>query len=241
MAGNSVQGLVVVRVIRLGRIFRLFKFSKYNRSLYLVTGALKNSINELKVMGFLIAIVVIVFASAMYFAELSAECQTKDGIVYFYEEGKPVCHEIEDGTATVYEKAFFQSIPDAMWWCIVTITTVGYGDTYPRTTAGRAVACVAMFIGIVIIAFPITVIGTNFNEIWGDMKEELRLKKLQMEKEKTPINPTLATMLQDLENVQNDLEVQLALANDKLTKYKKSSAHLVDEIIKLEAGLQAKS
>lgn len=69
----------------------------------------------------------------------------------------------------------FQSIPDTFWWCIETITTVGYGDIYPVTWLGKIVASVAMCIGILVIAFPITLFGIHFSEIW-----RYQLRKVQM-------------------------------------------------------------
>jgi len=58
----------------------------------------------------------------------------------------------------------FESIPAAMWWAIVTLTTVGYGDTYPLTGAGRAVAGFVMLLGIGIVALPAGLIASGFNE-----------------------------------------------------------------------------
>jgi voltage-gated potassium channel len=46
------------------------------------------------------------------------------------------------------EGAYIQSFPDALWWAVVTITTVGYGDVVPITAAGRAVAIILMIGGI---------------------------------------------------------------------------------------------
>lgn len=47
--------------------------------------------------------------------------------------------------------AVIQTFPDALWWAATTVTTVGYGDTYPTTGAGRAVAAVLMFAGIALL------------------------------------------------------------------------------------------
>ena len=58
----------------------------------------------------------------------------------------------------------FGSIPDAMWWAVVTLTTVGYGDVVPVTLAGRLVASVTMMMGLMMIALPIGIVATAFTE-----------------------------------------------------------------------------
>jgi voltage-gated potassium channel len=58
----------------------------------------------------------------------------------------------------------FGTIPDAMWWAIVTLGTVGYGDVVPITPFGRLVATFTIFSGIVVLALPIGIIATAFAE-----------------------------------------------------------------------------
>jgi voltage-gated potassium channel len=58
----------------------------------------------------------------------------------------------------------FGTIPDAMWWAVVTLTTVGYGDATPVTLAGRLVASVTMFMGLMMIALPVGIVATAFAE-----------------------------------------------------------------------------
>ncbi len=66
--------------------------------------------------------------------------------------------------ATQPEK--FGTIPDAMWWAIVTLGTIGYGDAVPMTVAGRLVAGLTIFVGLLMVALPVGIVATAFaNEV----------------------------------------------------------------------------
>lgn len=59
----------------------------------------------------------------------------------------------------------FGSIPEAMWWAVATVTTVGYGDVVPVTTAGRIVGAVTMIAGLLMLALPAGIVATAFANI----------------------------------------------------------------------------
>lgn len=65
---------------------------------------------------------------------------------------------------THLEESPFSSVLHGMYWSIVTSTTVGYGDIYPTTWGGRVFACACTFLGIVVIALPVTVLGNHFDK-----------------------------------------------------------------------------
>jgi len=70
----------------------------------------------------------------------------------------------------------FGTIPAAFWWALTTMTTVGYGDCYPITVPGKIVSAVLMFTGVITLALPITVLGSNFTkmvELYEDYAAEL--------------------------------------------------------------------
>jgi voltage-gated potassium channel len=56
----------------------------------------------------------------------------------------------------------FGSIPQAMWWAVVTLTTVGYGDAVPVTLIGRIIAGLTMLMGLMMLALPIGIISQAF-------------------------------------------------------------------------------
>ena len=58
----------------------------------------------------------------------------------------------------------FGTIPDAMWWAIVTLGTIGYGDVVPVTPLGRVIAGFAIFGGLIMIALPVGIIATAVSD-----------------------------------------------------------------------------
>jgi voltage-gated potassium channel len=59
----------------------------------------------------------------------------------------------------------FGTIPDAMWWSVATVTTVGYGDVVPTTTAGRIIGALTMVSGLLMLALPAGIVATSFANI----------------------------------------------------------------------------
>ena len=81
------------------------------------------------------------------------------------------------GAAIPEEKRFYTSIPEAMWWCMVTLTTTGYGDLYPVTVGGRLIAAVTMLMGLVLFGMLMNIVGKTlmvmlFGEPVGHEKED---------------------------------------------------------------------
>ncbi len=81
------------------------------------------------------------------------------GIYYFEHETQP-------------DK--FASIFDSLWWSIVTLTTVGYGDVYPITVGGRLFTFMILLIGLGIVAIPTGIISSSLTKVFDERREELK-------------------------------------------------------------------
>ncbi|XP_046583010.1 potassium voltage-gated channel protein egl-36-like isoform X1 [Haliotis rubra] len=71
----------------------------------------------------------------------------------------------------------FESIPLAIWWALVTMTTVGYGDMYPTTTCGYAVGSVCALFGVLALTLPVAVIATHFSDYYTVNQWRSKAKK----------------------------------------------------------------
>ncbi|QJB55161.1 ion transporter [Pseudodesulfovibrio sp. zrk46] len=133
--------LIFLRAIRLMRLLRVLKLGRYSDAVQVFFTVVRLKKEQLAVAGFGLAILLIIASSLMY---------------YFEHEAQP---------------AIFGSIPHAMWWAIITLTTVGYGDAYPVTGMGRFLASVIALLGIGMFALPAGILSAGFVE-YGHMKEK---------------------------------------------------------------------
>jgi voltage-gated potassium channel len=128
--------LRMLRILRLMRFFRLFRLTAYMKSAHMISNVFKKRINELALSLVLVIFLIIIASSAVYFAE----------------------HQ------HVENKTKFTSIPATIWWAVVTLTTTGYGDMYPMTYVGKAMAMVIMLTGVAFFALPAGIITAGFLE-----------------------------------------------------------------------------
>ncbi|KAL1921522.1 uncharacterized protein VTP21DRAFT_11238 [Calcarisporiella thermophila] len=68
----------------------------------------------------------------------------------------------------------YQSIIHSFYWCVVTVTTTGYGDHVPFTPVGRLIASITMFCGVMMFALPTSIIGSNFIQEWQAYTQQIQ-------------------------------------------------------------------
>ena len=101
--------------------------------------------------------------------ESAEAANTTTATAVYFNRLEPNVESIEATCTKVVEQTPFQSILHSIWWAVATMGTVGYGDLTPRTVAGWVLASAAQMLGILVIALPITVIGSNFSAIYSSI------------------------------------------------------------------------
>ncbi len=125
---------LVLRFFRVLRMLRLAKLGRTSRAWTMIREVISSKRHEFALILGMLMVAIIVSGSLLYWAEGDAQ------------------------------PAKFGSIPRAMWWAIVTLTTVGYGDAYPVTDLGKIFAGVIAVFGIMLIALPAGLFAASFTE-----------------------------------------------------------------------------
>lgn len=132
-----------LRYLRLLRLLRLLKLTHYFRGLAVFVTVVQAEIRTLMSGIFTILVLVVIAAALMY---------------AFEHEAQP---------------RVFATIGDSLWWAVMTMTTVGYGDITPVTAAGRVLATVIMLLGVGIVALPAGVLAARFAEELQARRDQL--------------------------------------------------------------------
>jgi len=131
-----------VRVLRLFRLFRIFRFGEFSRAFVLINDVVTMKKEEL-ILSFMLLVLVLILSSS---------------IMFILEQDAP-------GTK-------YTSIPASMWWGMMTITTIGYGDVYPETAGGKIFGCFVAAVGICTFALPVGILGSGFS-VLAEKKNDL--------------------------------------------------------------------
>ena len=135
--------LRAVRAFRLLRLLRLFKLARYNRALGRLGRAFWIAREEMILYLFLTVILLYLSAVGIYYFEHPAQPET------------------------------FKSIAHSLWWALITLTTVGYGDIYPVTLGGRIFTFFVLMTGLGIVAIPAGLIASAMSQVRREEREEI--------------------------------------------------------------------
>ena len=124
--------LLLLRIFRSLRLLRLFKLARYSQAMNVLTAVLRREGRVLTVVFAIMGMILVLAAWGMYTLERSVQPEA------------------------------FGSIPAALWWAVVSLTTVGYGDVVPMTNGGRMFAGLVSLIGIGMISLPAGIMASGF-------------------------------------------------------------------------------
>jgi potassium voltage-gated channel Shaw-related subfamily C protein 1 len=149
MLSKLKQESDVLEFFSIIRILRLCKLTRHSSGLKILIHTFKASAKELILLVFFLILGIVIFAALIFYAERIQYNPDND----------------------------FTSIPVGLWWAIVTMTTVGYGDMVPKTYVGMFVGALCALTGVLTIALPVPVIVSNFAMFYSHTQARSKLPK----------------------------------------------------------------
>lgn len=146
---SHLENADILEFFSIIRIMRLFKLTRHSSGLKILMQTFRASAKELTLLVFFLVLGIVIFASLVYYAERIQANPHND----------------------------FNSIPLGLWWALVTMTTVGYGDMAPKTYVGMFVGALCALAGVLTIALPVPVIVSNFAMYYSHTQARAKLPK----------------------------------------------------------------
>jgi voltage-gated potassium channel len=134
----------LLRLARLMRILQLARLGRLSNSIALIATAIQQRSLELWLSLGMAIVVVVISSTCLYMLEADLQPEA------------------------------FGSIPRAMWWSVITLTTVGYGDIYPHTPLGKVFSAITAVSGVALVAMPAGILAAAFSDV---LAERRRLEK----------------------------------------------------------------
>ncbi|XP_067672523.1 potassium voltage-gated channel protein Shaw-like [Haliotis asinina] len=158
---HAQVGHTVMRALFCLNILRVFHIGKTSKGVKLLLFTLSASMEAFGLLLVSMTMAVVIFATLVYFAEVSTNSDA------------------------------FENIPIAVWWAVVTMTTVGYGDYYPQSWTGYIVGIMCALSGILLLALPIAIIASNFNTFYSNLSSaEQRVRRKRLLQSEGPMDDT---------------------------------------------------
>ena len=132
-----------LRFLRILRLFRILKLTRYFASLRILLVVISKEKGSFQAVIFILIIMIVTASSGIYLVENHAQPEE------------------------------FESIPKAMWWAVVTLTTVGYGDVTPITNAGKILGAVITILGVGLAALPAGILATGLANELEQRRDEI--------------------------------------------------------------------
>ena len=170
--------LRILRILRISRIFRIFRINTYLDAWNIIIETIKEKKKELILSLVIELIALIVLSSLMYYVE------------------NPV------------QPDKFSSIPETMWWAVITLTTIGYGDVYPITNVGKFITALFSILGIAMFALPAAILTEGFSKRTMEKTQAEEEKKFEdrVEEFYNSMKKMEELLLYEIQNLREEIE-----------------------------------
>lgn len=138
--------VAIIRAVRLVRVLRLLRLAQSSRELSVLVRCAQSLSSALRLLLFFLALTTTIVGGLVFHAEARF---LEDG-VWWTEKA---------------QRSEFQSIPEAAWWCLVTVTAVGYGDKVPRTALGMLIGSGAILLGVAGVAVFVALVAAEIHKL----------------------------------------------------------------------------
>ncbi len=128
-------GIIDIRALLMLRLLRFLKLTRYSPGMRSLAEAIHSERSALLTCLMFLVGVALIGAAFMYWAERAAQPDK------------------------------FGTVPDALYWAMITLTTVGYGDVVPITPLGKLIAAITALLGLVMLALPVGILATSFAQV----------------------------------------------------------------------------
>lgn len=167
-----------LRFLRILRLLRLLKLTRYFTSLQMLLRVIEREKGSFQAVIFILSILIVMAAAGVYVVENQAQPDV------------------------------YSSIPASMWWAVVTLTTVGYGDVTPITPLGRALGAVITILGLGLAALPAGILATGIANELETRKQEIFLKFQEL------LHSQKIDLLSDKEHIE-EIRLQVGLTPEQ--------------------------
>ena len=141
-ASAGLRGIRVIRLVRVLRILRLLKLARYTNAVGRFRLALVTIREELILFSGMALVFTVFFSFLIYEAERHAQPD------------------------------YYSSVPATLWWAVISLTSVGYGDGHPQTTLGRLLTVAMLLLGMGIVAVPTALLASALSKVRREEEEE---------------------------------------------------------------------
>jgi len=172
----AFHNLAFLKTLRLLRLARILKIGRHSRSVRSLVKVVVSKQEELLVTLSIISFLLIIASSLMFFAEHDAQPEV------------------------------FSSIPASMWWGVVTLTTVGYGDIYPVTVIGKLLGAGLACFGIGVFVLPAGIVASGFAKEVSDeiIPEQITQNQVLESIRQQHLSADISAILQPYQKIRDD-------------------------------------